>query len=174
MRGVIGSTKPTWNFQVAHDKVLTPQLLALAVGSALEMTASEQRMSITWAMTSKLRVRGYPEITLEDFGVTDGGMSPRLLFRTTVIAAATTSVAPNSKVGLCGLFSARARANARPHTPPANPANETMAAVDLDTRLFTMSASVGLTAWFDLRPLGPATRQCQPFAGNTKQRCRGR
>jgi hypothetical protein len=88
MRGVIGSMKPTWNFQVAHDKALTPQLFALAIGSALEMTASEQRMSITWKMTSKMKVRGYPEISLEDFGVTDGGMSPRLLFRTTAIAAA--------------------------------------------------------------------------------------
>ena len=87
MHGVIGSTKPIWNFNVAHDKVLTPQLFALAIGSALEMTASEQRMPITWAMTSKLKVRGYPEIKLEDFGVTDGGMSPRLLFRTTAIAA---------------------------------------------------------------------------------------
>ena len=88
MHGVIGATKPIWNFQVAHDKVLTPQLFALAIGSALEMSASEQRMPTTWAMTSKLKVRGYPEITLEDFGVTDGGMSPNLLFRTTAIAAA--------------------------------------------------------------------------------------
>ena len=70
--GSPGAPFTDWNFQVAHEKFMAPSFLAVALGSALQSTASE-RQDVTWTATSRVRVRDYGEVTLEDFGVAVGG-----------------------------------------------------------------------------------------------------
>ena len=70
--GVPGAPYTDWNFKVAHEKFMAPSFVAVAVGSALESTASE-RTDVTWTIHSKIRVRGHGEIQVQDFGVAVGG-----------------------------------------------------------------------------------------------------
>jgi hypothetical protein len=62
----------SWNFEVAHERFLTPSVLAVALGSGLQAVASEHQ-DVSWAATSRLKVEGFGEVTLEDFGVAIGG-----------------------------------------------------------------------------------------------------
>jgi hypothetical protein len=70
--GVPGVPLSSWNFEVAHERFLTPSFLAVALGSGLQAVASEHQ-DVSWAATSKLRIAGFGEVTLEDFGVAIGG-----------------------------------------------------------------------------------------------------
>lgn len=70
--GAPGAPYTDWNFAVAHEKFMSPSFVAVAVGSALETTASE-RSDVSWWIHSKVKVRGHGEIRVEDFGVAVGG-----------------------------------------------------------------------------------------------------
>ena len=72
LKGVPGPEPTTWRFELAHEKFMTPSFLAVALGSALEAVAAE-RQDVTWTATSRLKLRGHPELVLEDYGVSIGG-----------------------------------------------------------------------------------------------------
>jgi hypothetical protein len=72
VNGAPGAPYTDWNFEVAHEKFMAPTFLALALGSALETTASE-RQDVTWTITSKVRFKNHGEVLIEDFGVAIGG-----------------------------------------------------------------------------------------------------
>jgi hypothetical protein len=72
VHGVPGVPLSTWNFEVAHERFLTPSFLAVALGSGLQAVANEQQ-DVSWSATSKLKIKGYGELTLHDFGVSMGG-----------------------------------------------------------------------------------------------------
>jgi hypothetical protein len=72
IHGVPGVPLSTWNFEVAHERFLTPSFLSVALGSGLQAVANEQQ-DVSWSATSKLKIKGYGEITLKDFGVAMGG-----------------------------------------------------------------------------------------------------
>jgi hypothetical protein len=70
--GALGAPKNHWGFQLAQEPFMTPSLLAMALGNALQATAAE-RQDLTWSAESKLTIRGYGEVTISDFGVSIGG-----------------------------------------------------------------------------------------------------
>ncbi|MEI9949186.1 MAG: SpoIVB peptidase S55 domain-containing protein [Pseudomonadota bacterium] len=72
IHGAPGFPNANWNFEVAHDKFMTPSFASVALGSALQAVANEHQ-DVSWTATSKLKVKGYPEITLQDYGVAMGG-----------------------------------------------------------------------------------------------------
>jgi hypothetical protein len=72
IKGIPGAPYKQWNFEVAHDKFLTPALLGVALGNGLQSTATE-RQHVTWSMTSRVKFHGYPAITIEDFGASPAG-----------------------------------------------------------------------------------------------------
>jgi hypothetical protein len=72
IQGVPGVPVSSWNFEVAHEKFMTPTFLAVAIGSALQTVASEHQ-DVTWTAKSKLKIEGFGEITLDDYGVAIGG-----------------------------------------------------------------------------------------------------
>lgn len=72
IHGVPGNPASTWNFQVAHEKFMTPTFLSVALGSGLQAIANE-RQDVSWTAKSKLRIKGQGEIELEDYGVSIGG-----------------------------------------------------------------------------------------------------
>jgi hypothetical protein len=72
IHGVPGVPLSTWNFEVAHERFLTPSFLAVALGSGFQTVANEQQ-DVSWTATSKLKIKDYGEITLRDFGVAIGG-----------------------------------------------------------------------------------------------------
>jgi len=72
VRGEPGAPFEDWNFEVAHDRFLSPALLGMALGSGLSTTASERR-DVTWSMETELTFDGFPSIVLEDFGSSPGG-----------------------------------------------------------------------------------------------------
>lgn len=72
IEGEPGAPFNKWNFEVAHDRFLTPALLGVALGNGLHSTAAERR-HVTWAMKSRVKFEGYPEIVLEDFGASSAG-----------------------------------------------------------------------------------------------------
>ncbi len=72
IKGVRGTPLSNWKFEVAHEKFMTPTFMAIALGSALQAIASE-REDVTWTAKSTLKIKGYGEITLEDYGVSIGG-----------------------------------------------------------------------------------------------------
>jgi hypothetical protein len=51
---------------------MTPTFLAVAVGSGLQTVASEHQ-DVTWSAKSKLKIEGFGEIELRDYGVSIGG-----------------------------------------------------------------------------------------------------
>jgi hypothetical protein len=90
IKGVPGAPYTSWKFEVAHEKFMTPSFLSIALGSALQATASE-RQDVSWTAKSRLKVRGHGEIQLEDFGVAIGGTPEAEEFvRTNLIRAAGT------------------------------------------------------------------------------------
>ncbi len=72
IHGAPGFPTANWSFEVAHDKFMTPSFTAVALGSALQRVANEHQ-DVSWTATSKLKVKGFPEITLQDYGVAMGG-----------------------------------------------------------------------------------------------------
>jgi hypothetical protein len=72
IHGAPGFPNANWSFEVAHDKFMTPSFASVALGSALQAVANEHQ-DVSWTATSKLKIKGYPEITLQDYGVSMGG-----------------------------------------------------------------------------------------------------
>lgn len=72
IKGMPGLPSSNWSFTVAHEKFMTPSFLAVAIGSALQAVANE-RQDVSWTAVSKLKIKGFGEITLEDYGVAIGG-----------------------------------------------------------------------------------------------------
>lgn len=87
IKGSPGAPFDDWNFEVAHEKFMAPSFMAVALGSALQATASE-RQDVTWSMSSKVRFKGYGEVTVEDFGVAVGGTpEPADFLRSNLVSA---------------------------------------------------------------------------------------
>jgi hypothetical protein len=85
--GAPGAPYRDWNFEVAHEKFMTPTFLAMALGEALQATAAE-RQDISWTAESKVKIRGQREINLEDFGVSIGGTpDPREFVRSHLVSS---------------------------------------------------------------------------------------
>jgi SpoIVB peptidase S55 len=72
IEGVPGMPDRRWDFEVAHEKFMTPSFLAVALGNAVQTTANE-RQDVSWQADSKVEIQGYGELDLEDFGVSVGG-----------------------------------------------------------------------------------------------------
>jgi hypothetical protein len=72
IKGMPGLPGSNWSFEIAHEKFMTPSFMAVAIGSALQAVANE-RQDVSWTAVSKLRIKGYGEIRLEDYGVAIGG-----------------------------------------------------------------------------------------------------
>ncbi|MGC4089832.1 MAG: SpoIVB peptidase S55 domain-containing protein [Polyangiaceae bacterium] len=72
LRGVPGLASANWNFEVAHERFLSPSFTAVALGSALQAVASEHQ-DVTWTAKSVLKVKGFGQVTLDDYGVAIGG-----------------------------------------------------------------------------------------------------
>jgi hypothetical protein len=72
IHGAPGFPSANWSFEVAHDKFMTPSFAAVALGSALQRVANEHQ-DVSWTATSKLKIKGFPELTLQDYGVAMGG-----------------------------------------------------------------------------------------------------
>jgi hypothetical protein len=70
VRGVPGAPHTHWEMVGTRDPFMSPNIAALAIGSALESTAAE-KSDTTWRATSKLRVDGRV-ITIDDFGSGSG------------------------------------------------------------------------------------------------------
>lgn len=60
-----------WSMQLAHDPFMSPMFTAVAIGNAFEMTAGELG-DLSWRASSRLKVRGYPALELDDFGAGSG------------------------------------------------------------------------------------------------------
>ncbi len=87
IEGVPGAPYRDWNFEVAHEKFMTPTFLAMALGDALQATAAE-RQDISWTAESKLSIKGQPPVRLEDFGVSIGGTpDPREFIRSHLVSS---------------------------------------------------------------------------------------
>jgi hypothetical protein len=85
--GVPGAPNRDWNFQVAHDKFMTPTFMAIALGDALQATGAE-RQDVSWTAQSTVHIKGYGTIELEDFGVSMGGTpDPREFIRTHLVTS---------------------------------------------------------------------------------------
>jgi hypothetical protein len=85
--GAPGAPYRDWSFEVAHEKFMTPTFLAMALGEALQSTASE-RQDISWTAESKVVIKGQRPITLEDFGVSIGGTpDPREFVRSNLVSS---------------------------------------------------------------------------------------
>ena len=72
IKGMPGLPSSNWSFEIAHEKFMTPSFMAVAIGSALQAVANE-RQDVSWTAVSKLKIKGYGEIKLEDYGVAIGG-----------------------------------------------------------------------------------------------------
>lgn len=73
IRGSEGAPHPKWTMELAHEKFMAPMFLAVAMGNALEATASERR-DVSWHAYTTIKVRGRGSITMHDYGVAVGGM----------------------------------------------------------------------------------------------------
>ncbi|MBK6519189.1 MAG: hypothetical protein IPG04_34890 [Polyangiaceae bacterium] len=71
IEGVEGATKTKWDSVCAHDPFMAPFLAAFALGNPIETTTPEHG-DMTWRATTKLKIAGYGDITLKDFGATSG------------------------------------------------------------------------------------------------------
>jgi hypothetical protein len=87
LSGAPGAPFPSWSFTVAHEKFLTPSFLAVAIGNAFQATAAE-RQDVSWTARSVVKVKGYGEIRVDDFGVAIGGTPvPGEIMGTTLVRA---------------------------------------------------------------------------------------
>jgi hypothetical protein len=88
IRGVPGAPYEDWSFEVSHERFMTPTFMAIALGNALQTTASE-RQDVSFTAKSRLKVKGRGELVLEDFGVTAGGTpEPRDFLGSNLVQAA--------------------------------------------------------------------------------------
>jgi hypothetical protein len=72
IKGMPGLPSSNWSFEIAHEKFMTPSFMSVAIGSALQAVANE-RQDVSWTAVSKLKIKGYGELKLEDYGVAMGG-----------------------------------------------------------------------------------------------------
>lgn len=72
IHGAPGFPSSNWSFEIAHDKFMSPSFAALALGSALQTVANEHQ-DVSWTATSKLKIKGFGTINLQDYGVAMGG-----------------------------------------------------------------------------------------------------
>jgi SpoIVB peptidase S55 len=72
IHGAPGFPSANWSFEVVHDKFMTPSFVSVALGSALQTVANEHQ-DVSWTATSVLKIKGFPQITLQDYGVAMGG-----------------------------------------------------------------------------------------------------
>jgi len=87
IEGVPGATRRDWSFSLAHERFMTPSLLAMAIANALEATGAE-RQDVTWRAESILKIRDHGSVRVEDFGVATGGLpDPRELSNSELIGA---------------------------------------------------------------------------------------
>jgi hypothetical protein len=88
INGEPGAPYTDWNFEVAHDKFMTPAFLGIALGSALQAAAAERR-DVSWMATSKVWIKGYGEVTLVDYGASPMGtpQTPEIM-RSNLVRAA--------------------------------------------------------------------------------------
>jgi len=85
--GVPGAPYRDWNFEVAHDKFMTGTFLAMALGDSLQATGAD-RQDVSWRASSKVKIKGYGEIELDDFGVSMGGTpDPREFVRSHLVSS---------------------------------------------------------------------------------------
>jgi hypothetical protein len=73
VKGVNGAVRLDWHVEAAEDKFSSASLAATVLGGITEATIGDRR-DLTWAMHSKLAVRGHGTVELDDFGVAIGGM----------------------------------------------------------------------------------------------------
>ncbi len=71
IEGVDGAPKTKWDMVATHDPFMAPMFTAMAIGSALETTTPE-RGDMTWRSHSVVKIAGYGDLALDDFGVTNG------------------------------------------------------------------------------------------------------
>lgn len=87
IKGVPGVRFTEWKFQVAHEKFMAPSFLSVALGSAVQAIANDHQ-DVTWTARSHLKIKGYGEIVLDDFGVSVGGTpDPREFAGTNLVRA---------------------------------------------------------------------------------------
>jgi hypothetical protein len=87
VEGVPGAPKRDWEFELAHERFMTPSFLAMALGNALQATGAE-RQDVTWRAESKVVIRDHGEILIEDFGVSMGGTpDDRVLMGSQLVSA---------------------------------------------------------------------------------------
>lgn len=87
IHGVPGAPSTKWNVELAHEKFMAPSLLAVALGNSVETTGSEKQ-DVSWNATTKISIRGYGELELEDYGVSVGGTpSPAEFIRSNAVRA---------------------------------------------------------------------------------------
>lgn len=72
IEGAEHAPKSSWQAEIAEERFMTPSIAASAIGAVIEATVSERR-DVTWQLKSRVTVRGYPPVDLEDFGVAVGG-----------------------------------------------------------------------------------------------------
>ena len=85
--GAPGAPKNDWQFEIAQEPFMTPSLLAMSVGSALQAVAAE-RQDVTWHARSRVTIERYGTVELEDFGVSVGGTpDPRQLEGSELVTA---------------------------------------------------------------------------------------
>jgi hypothetical protein len=72
IHGVPGVPVSTWNFDVAHERFMTPTFLSIALGSGLQAVANEQQ-DVSWNVKSRLKIVGHGSVELSDYGVSIGG-----------------------------------------------------------------------------------------------------
>lgn len=76
IRGVAGAPTPDWSFTLAHERFISPTLLAVAFGSALQTTAGEKQ-DVSWNVKTTLRIRDHGDLVIEDYGVSTSGSTPQ-------------------------------------------------------------------------------------------------
>jgi len=72
IKGAPGAPATDWNFEIAHEKFMTPAFMAVALGNAMQTTAAE-RQDVSWTVKAKLETKDHGVIQLEDQGVSIGG-----------------------------------------------------------------------------------------------------
>lgn len=72
IEGVPGAPKKRWEMEITHDRFMSPSFVAVAMGNAIETTLSERR-DTTWRAKTRIRVKNYGAVEVEDFGVAIGG-----------------------------------------------------------------------------------------------------
>lgn len=87
IHGAEGAPYTEWSFSIAHEKFMAPTFLAVALGNALQATASE-RQDVTWSATSRVKFKDHGTIEVQDFGVAVGGTpEPNDFGRTNLVSA---------------------------------------------------------------------------------------